>query len=315
MAKILAADIGGTNSRFALFNTANGVLAMEDSIWLETHGAPTFPALLEQLWASDFSATPGNFDSAALAVAGAVSHGVECRHLPNAPWSVDLREVDFGTHKACLINDYAAQAFACRTHAVDEAVVLQDGEAEDDGVIGVIGAGTGLGYSALIPAEKGWTALPSEGGHMAFPFTGKEELEYSEFNRKESGRRWAEGDSVVTGLGLSLVHKFLTGEDLTPKKISQKITSESETTKWYARFYGRACRNWTIALMAQGGLYIAGGIAAKNPMFVNVPEFLEEFHNTHVYADFLHSVPIKLNANEESGLLGAGFYGAQLLAE
>ncbi len=43
------------------------------------------------------------------------------------------------------------------------------------------------------------------------------------------------------------------------------------------------------------------------------PEFLEEFHNSHVYLDFLQSVPIKLNTNEESGLLGAGFYAAQLL--
>lgn len=313
MAKILAADIGGTNSRFALFDTTGDKLEMEDSIWLETHGAATFPELLEQLWQSDFSVVPGGFDSAALAVAGAVRHGVECPFLPNAPWGVDLRDVDLGTKKACLINDFAAQAYACRTHAVDDAVIIQDGKALEDGVIGVIGAGTGLGYAALLPTDYGWTALPSEGGHMAFPFTGKEEYAYAEFNRKESGRNWAEGDSVVTGLGLKLVHQFLTGEDLSPKDISDKITPDSETTKWYARFYARACRDWAIALMAEGGVYIAGGIAAKNPMFVNVPEFLEEFHNSHVYNDYLQSVPIKLNVNEESGLLGAGFFAVQLL--
>jgi len=313
MAKILAADIGGTNSRFALFEDAGGKLLMEDSIWLETHGATTFSELLEQLWDSDFNTRPGGFDSAALAVAGAVIRGVECPYLPNAPWGVDLKKVDFGTEKACLINDFAAQAYACRTRAVNDAMVIQDGHADDDGVIGVIGAGTGLGYSALIHGENEWIALPSEGGHMAFPFTGKEEMEYAEFNRRASGRNWAEGDSVVTGLGLQLIHKYLTGEDMSPIDISAKITPESETTKWYARFYGRACRNWAIAMMCEGGLYIAGGIAAKNPMFVNVPEFLDEFHNSHVYENFLHSVPIKLNTNEESGLLGAGFYAMQLL--
>lgn len=315
MAKILAADIGGTNSRFALFEGREGELFMEDSIWLETHGAATFPELLEQLWDSDFAAVPGGFDSAALAVAGAVTHGVECGFLPNAPWGVDLREVNFGVSKACLINDFAAQAYACRTRAVDDALVIQPGEADDVGVIGVIGAGTGLGYSALLHGENEWIALPSEGGHMAFPFTGGRECEYGEFNRRESGRNWAEGDSVVTGLGLQLVHRFLTGEDLLPKEISMKITPDSETTRWYARFYGRACRDWAIALMCHGGLFIAGGIASKNPMFVQVPEFLEEFHNSHVYGDFLRSVPIKLNANEESGLLGAGFYGLQLLGK
>ena len=97
MAKILAADIGGTNSRFALFNTAHDGLEMEDSIWLESHAVSSFDELLDQLWDSDFSAVPGGFDSAALAVAGAVRGGVECRKLPNVPWSIDLRTVDFGT--------------------------------------------------------------------------------------------------------------------------------------------------------------------------------------------------------------------------
>ena len=316
MAKILAADIGGTNSRFALFEARDNDLEMVDSIWLETHGAATFSELLEQLWDSRFKAAPGGFDSAVLAVAGAVERGLVCEHLPNAPWSVDLRTVDFGLGKgrACLINDFAAQAYACRTHAVDDALVIQAGEADPGAAIAVIGAGTGLGYSALLPVNGIWSALPSEGGHMAFPFTGPEEAEYGEFNRRESGRCWAEGDSVVTGLGLQLVHKYLTGEEKTPREISESVTADSETVKWYARFYGRACRNWAVALMCFGGLFIAGGVAAKNSLYVESPEFLKEFHNTHVYSDFLHSIPVKLNANQESGLYGAGFYGAQLLA-
>ena len=246
MAKILAADIGGTNSRFALFEARDNDLEMVDAIWLETHGAATFSELLEQLWDSRFKAAPGGFDSAVLAVAGAVERGLVCEHLPNAPWSVDLRTVDFGLGKgrACLINDFAAQAYACRTHAVDDALVIQAGEADPDAAIAVIGAGTGLGYSALLPVNGIWSALPSEGGHMAFPFTGPEEAEYGEFNRRESGRCWAEGDSVVTGLGLQLVHKYLTGEEKTPREISESVTADSETVKWYARFYGRACRNW-----------------------------------------------------------------------
>lgn len=314
MAKILAADIGGTNSRFALFTAKGDTLEMGDSIWLETHGAATFPELLKQLWESDFPVRPGSFDAAVLAPAGAVHQGVTCPDLPNAPWGIDIREVDFGTDAVCLINDFSAQAYACRTTAVDNAVVIQEGQGVDGETIGVIGAGTGLGYSALLKSGNTWKALPSEGGHMAFPFFGRDEAEYAEFNQVESGRNWPEGDSVVTGLGLQLVHRFLTGEELSPKEISEKITPESETTRWYARFYARACRNWAIGVMSLGGFFIAGGIAAKNPMFVNVPEFIKEFHNSHVYQDFLHSVPVKLNCNEESGLFGAAFYGTQLLA-
>nr|WP_321514224.1 glucokinase [uncultured Pseudodesulfovibrio sp.] len=314
MAKILAADLGGTNSRFALFETTGDSFVMVDSIWLETHGAESFPQLLEQLWSSEFPVRPGDFDCAVLAAAGAVVGGVTCPRLTNASWGIDIRDVDFGTHSVSVINDFAAQAFACRTSAVDDAMVIQDGESVDGAPIAVIGAGTGLGYSALIPTECGWSALPFEGGHMAFPFFGRKEAEYGEFNQRESGRHWPEGDSVVTGLGLKLVHSFLTGEDLTPKEISASITIKDQTTKWYSRFYARACRDWAIGVMSRGGFFIAGGIAAKNPMFVTVPEFLEEFHDSHIYGDFLRSVPIRLNCNEESGLYGAGFYGMQMLA-
>jgi glucokinase len=311
MAKILAADIGGTNSRFALFDTAGGILGMERSLWLKTHEAASFADLLDQVRASGFPLS-GAIDAAVLAVAGAVHGGVQCR-LPNAPWGVDLREVVLGARTACLINDFAAQAFACRTSAVTGAQVIQAGESEPDAVVGVIGAGTGLGHSALIPDGDRWVALSSEAGHMSFPFTGQEEAVYGEFNRTASGRNWAEGDTVVTGLGLHLLHQHLTGEDLPPAGISARITPESATTRWFARFYGRACRNWAMAVMARGGLFIAGGVAARNPMLVTVPEFLDEFHNSHVHGEFLRTVPIRLNANEESGLYGAALYGAQLL--
>ncbi|EGB13812.1 Glucokinase [Pseudodesulfovibrio mercurii] len=314
MAKILAADIGGTHSRFALFEARGNDLEMLDSIWLDTHGARTFPELLEQLWDSEFPVRPGGFEAAVLAPAGAVYHGLTCPDLPNAPWGIDLREVDFGTPAVRLINDFSAQAYACRTSAVADALVIQAGEPVDGETIGIIGAGTGLGYSALLRTGDTWTALPSEGGHMAFPFIGRDEAEYAEFNRIESGRNWPEGDSVVTGLGLQLVHRFLTGEDLTPKEISARITPQSETTRWYARFYARACRNWAIGLMTTGGMFIAGGVAAKNPMFVQVPDFLEEFHNSHVYQEFLGTIPVRLNANQASGLFGAAFFGAQMLA-
>lgn len=311
MAIILAADIGGTNSRFALFDTAGGALVMERSLWLKTHEAASFADLLDQVRAGGFPLS-GAIDAAVLAVAGAVHGGTICR-LPNAPWGVDLREVNLGTPTARLINDFAAQAYACRTSAVAGARVIQAGEAEPDGIVGVIGAGTGLGHSALIPDGGRWVALSSEAGHMSFPFSGPKEAAYEEFNRTATGRDWAEGDTVVTGLGLHLLHRHLTGEDLPPDEISARITSGSPTTKWFARFYGRACRNWAMALMARGGLYLTGGVAARNPLLVTAPEFLEEFHHSHVHAEFLRTVPIRLNTNQESGLYGAAFHGAQLL--
>ena len=314
MGMILAADIGGTNSRFARFTVTDGKhLEMKDSVWLETGAVESFAELVDNFWKSGLSEGPGDFDAAVVAVPGPVKEGTLCDAMPNVRWDVDLSVVDFGVPCTSLVNDFTAQAYACRTVAVRDAAVIQEGVRQRRGVIGVLGAGTGLGHSALIPCGRGWTALASEGGHMASAFVGVREAEYAEFNRLRTGRPWAEGDSVVTGLGLATLHEFLTGEVLAPREIAAKLTVESETTRWFARFYGRACRNWALGLMAGGGMYLTGGVAAKNPMFVTAPEFLHEFHDCPIHEGFLRQVPVKLNTNEESGLYGAAFLGVQLL--
>jgi len=313
MVRILAADIGGTHSRFAVFKAADGKLDMGDSRWLETRGATSFVHLIDQLRESGFALDAG-YDAAVLAVAGPVTDGTRCR-LPNVPWTVDLGDVELGTRRACLINDYAAQAHACRSRVMDVARILQPGRADPEGVVGVIGAGTGLGHAALIPDRGRWIALSSEAGHMAFPFTGSDEADFEAFVRCETGRGCAEADVVVSGPGLRLLHAHLTGHWLSPADISAAISPESPTAGWFARFYGRACRNWALAVMCRGGLVVGGGVAARNSMFVTIPEFLEEFRNCATHAEFLRTLPVRLNADDRSGLYGAATHGAQWLAD
>jgi len=55
MHRILAADIGGTNSRFAAFETdSGGRLSLRQSCWLPTEKADSFTHLIEQLHGEDF---------------------------------------------------------------------------------------------------------------------------------------------------------------------------------------------------------------------------------------------------------------------
>jgi glucokinase len=46
MESILAADIGGTSSRFAWFERGGSVLSLRESIWLPTREAASFADLL-----------------------------------------------------------------------------------------------------------------------------------------------------------------------------------------------------------------------------------------------------------------------------
>ena len=318
MTTLLVADIGGTNSRFAAFRAGpDGGLTMGESEWLKTTAVGSFPELLDRLWAGDFPLAPGDVDMAVFAVAGPIRKKVYCSP-PNIDWDIDASDSRrrFGLPAIHLINDFAAQAYACRTPAVADAETLQAGEANPEGAVAVIGAGTGLGHCALMPVGRvGFTAIPSEAGHAAFPFVGEREEAYGAFLRKRLGTAYAIGDHVVSGRGLALAHEFLTGETLSPAEVAAKLRSGVETLEWFARFYGRAARNYALYVLSTGGLYVAGGVAAKNREIVRHPAFLDEFRLSENHAELLAAMPVSLNANESSGLYGAAFYGLLALSD
>ncbi|MBN2059384.1 MAG: glucokinase, partial [Deltaproteobacteria bacterium] len=117
---------------------------------------------------------------------------------------------------------------------------------------------------------------------------------------------------VVSGLGLSLVHEFLTGQALEPARVSELLTEKSETLHWMARFYGRACRNYALHALALGGVYISGGVAARVPDLVTDDEFSREFHRSETMGHLLKNIPVFLNLNEESGLWGGAMAALSL---
>ena len=105
----------------------------------------------------------------------------------------------------------------------------------------------------------------------------------------------------------------LTGEVLTPAALAPRLGNFPRTVEWFARFYARACRNYALAVLALGGVYVCGGVAAKNPRLVEHPAFLEEFRLSPSHAELLSGLPVMLNTNEDSGVFGAAIFGAQRL--
>jgi glucokinase len=317
MRQILTADIGGTNSRFSHFEwDPEGRLQRVKSIWLETKAYDSFPELMKDFRASDFTLRPEDAEIAVFAVAGPVE-GETYADPPLISWDVDVSraEVQFGLRKCLLINDFAAQAFACRSAVGEAATRVVPGTVARGGTVAVVGAGTGFGLAALVPdGYGGHVAMPSEGGHASFPFEGEEEHGYAQFLRAETGEVYATPNTVVSGRGLSLVHKFLTGDALPPEKVSARIEKASKTLLWFSRFFARVARNFALQTVATGGLYIAGGVAAKVPKVVTHGAFLDEFRRSESMANLLQRIPVFLNANEESGLWGAAVRGMQELS-
>jgi glucokinase len=316
MTKILAADIGGTNSRFAHFETGEGgVLELRGTCWLGTKESSSFGGLMDNLRRTDFALSPEQADIAVFAVAGPVERGGVYSNPPYIDWDIDISAPgEFGLGHAVLVNDFVAQAWAAVSPVGQAAREILGGEADPAGAVAVIGAGTGLGMAALVPdGAGGYSAMPSEGGHQAFPLLTKEECELGRFVTKDTGDAYPTGNTVVSGGGLSRIHEFLTGERLKPGEVADRLDGFPDTLSWMARLYGRACRDFALATLATGGLYIAGGVAARVPAMVEHEAFGAEFRSSPKMAAVLSRIPVRLITDQESGLWGAAMCGLKML--
>jgi glucokinase len=316
--RILCADIGGTNSRFGSFEIGTaGNLSLVETKWFRTEEAASFGHLIRLVETSGFELVPADADMVVIAVAGPVERGIYSAP-PLIPWDVDLTNArsNYAFKRALLINDFVAQAYATRTFVGQSARELLPGRAMPGAAVAVMGAGTGLGKALLVPLRSGgYIAIPSEGAHAGFPFVSREECRFQEFLTRETGEESITANSVVTGKGLTFVHQFLTGERLEPKDVMAKCASDCETLVWASRFYGRACRNFVLETLSLGGLYIAGGIAAKVPRLVSHDAFSREFRSSKTMGRLLAQIPVALMSDEESGLWGAAFLGQQVVQE
>ena len=201
-----------------------------------------------------------------------------------------------------------AQAQGFRTPLAQETRPIQPGRYDPAKVRGVMGAGTGLGMAALVPlADGGHQVLSSEGGHGARFFQPGEQ-DYLRFVTEATGEPYPRGDVVLSGLGLTLVHRFLS-----PAEVAAELTPDCETTAWFAGFYGRAARDFALTVLAAGGMYISGGVAAKNPMLVTHPRFALEFVDSPTMARFLAAIPVSLARRQDMGLYGAALCAHLLL--
>jgi glucokinase len=316
MKNILTADIGGTNSRFAHFTSdRNGNLSLVNTVWFQTHEMSSFAELISGLNKKSFSILPDRADVTVIAIAGPVERGVYSSP-PFISWDIDVSNArtDYGFNTCLLINDFVAQAYACKSPVGDAAETILAGQIIDDAAVAVIGAGTALGKALLMPYEKGrYVAVPSEGGHASFPFSSAREFQYHEFLLQHLNHKYITANFVVSGQGLSYVHHFLSGRDLKPGEVAAELSLDSETLIWASRFYGRVCRNYALETLALGGVYIAGGVAAKIPQLLKHSAFEAEFRSSSTMSDILSNIPVFLITNEESGLWGAAFLGVQTI--
>ncbi|MGE0239397.1 MAG: glucokinase, partial [Parvibaculaceae bacterium] len=262
----LVGDIGGTNSRFGL--VAEGSVEVGRIAKLKNDD---FGSLEDAARAYLDRQGIDGLAAAAIAVAGIVMD--EDFLLTNRDWMISRSRLKgrLGTEKLIILNDF--EALALSLPHLEQVNLIQIGGATlpPRRLKIVLGPGTGLGMAALAPLPQGgWMALPGELGHVNLPVATREEFDLREA-MSEPGVVF-ESEFAVTGGGLSLIYRTiarLAGREprlATPEQVLQAALAGSDPDAvktldhfviWLARLAGDAA----MMMQAQGGVYLAGGIA------------------------------------------------------
>ena len=197
----LIADIGGTNSRFALL-TEDGTLT--DLLTFPIAEGSDFTAAVAERVIPAFASRPR---SAVLALAGMI--GGERVKIVNGGWYVEPRRLleTIGLDDVVLINDFEALALALPAFQDDALVPIGNGGFAPDEAKLVIGPGTGLGIAALIPVGDRWLPVATEGGHMDFGPAHPREFEIWPFLSPTGAR--VQVETVLSGPGIENLYRAI----------------------------------------------------------------------------------------------------------
>ena len=299
----LIGDIGGTKVLLALVEEGKIVHLRR----LVSADFSSFDALLGT-YLRDLSAPIGG---GCLAVAGPVADDGRFAKITNLPWTIDATALEkkfaISPGRLTLINDFAGVALGVTALAPDQCVTLQCGEPRTDGVKLVIGAGTGLGMALLLPEGPGFRVLPGEGGHIGFAPQDETQARVWLALFEEHGRVTAE--RVISGPGLAAIHRILTGENADPADISARAlggeTVARQAVDVFLAAFGAFAGDMALAVMARGGVILAGGIAAKILPLMQAGTFLTAFNAKAEHADLACRMPVHVAVDPEIGLQGA----------
>lgn len=302
---ILCGDIGGTKT---LLGLAGEGRLIADRRYANAD-FPDFAALLSAFLA-DTHTQPASLAGGCLALAGPIADSGTSARLTNLPWTIDVPELArrFGLPPPRLVNDFAAAAVGAVTAPSSQLFTLQSGEPLPDAPRLVVGAGTGLGMAMVLPDRDSWRCIAGEGGHVAFAPADEQQSALWAFLRKQHGRvTW---ERVVSGPGLAAIHEFISGDTLLPEQITELAHTEADgnAAKALAIFlasYGAFAGDMALACLARGGVFLAGGIAAKLLDLLPDSNFLAAFNAKAEHAAIAARMPVHVATDPLLGLRGA----------
>jgi glucokinase len=293
----LIADIGGTNARFALIENGQA----RDEQVLACADYPDVIAAVEH-YLNSIGALAGAHRpiAAALAIAGPITGDIV--RMTNHVWQFSAAQTRerLGLRRLIVLNDFTALAMAVRHLPQRELRQIGGGRASPNTPMAVIGPGTGLGVSGLIPTGKHWIPLQGEGGHVTLSVMNEREMAvFAQLHQRFSH---VSAERVLSGPGLVNLYDALCAlegvvpEVLAPRDVARRAKEAScriclEAVSMFCALLGTMAGNLVLTLGAVGGVYIGGGVVPSLGVLFTSSHFRDRFEDKGRYADYLAAVP------------------------
>lgn len=308
----LLADIGGTNARFA-FQSAPGeplsdirVLPVADFSGVQAAAKHYLDGL-----------SPRSVRAAAIAIANPVTG--DAVRMTNHDWAFSqraLREA-MGWERLRVLNDFTALALALPVLPAADLRQLGGGEPVPRAARALLGAGTGLGVSGLLPyGADGWVPLAGEGGHVTLPAATPRERLLMDALAARYGR--ASAERVCSGAGLLDSFRVLCeadgvavpgverAADVTEAALAHGQPQALEALNLFCALLGSVAGNLALTLGARGGVYLGGGIVPRLGAWFDASPFRARFEDKGRFNGYLRAIPVwVITARESPALLGA----------
>ena len=308
----LLADIGGTNARFAL-EIAPGQTDQIVVLPCADHASLT-QALRVYLALPAVAAAGGALiRDAGIAIANPVD-GDSVR-MTNHHWefSIAAMRAELALRTLVVVNDFTALARSLPLLSSAQKCQVGGGQAREHGALGLIGPGTGLGVSGLIPSSAGWVALLSEGGHVSFSPADETEIGILQFALTEFEHVSAE--RLMSGVGLELIYRALAQRAgvmpeaiAAPEILRRALAGEStlcdQVIEAFCKMLGTVAGNLAVTLGARGGIYIGGGIVPRLGKRFAASGFRARFEQKGRFAGYLAQVPTYVVLAQYPAFLG-----------
>ena len=328
---VLAADIGGTNSNFGFCELDGNSIKLLASLHVKSKEITEFAAVVADVLAyakSTFNLTP---TISCFGAAGVVSVNQDFAKPTNLDFVIDAHKIKEATDlkTVIIINDFQAVGYGIDYIEPEKLIEIHKDKKQEKRNKVCLGAGTGLGKSILLWDEqkKHYTALPSEGGHSDFSAQTQHDLDLLTFiQNEEKISCHISWEDVLSGYGIQRIYKYISSlstypanefdteieQTLFPPDYISRYRTKSErckkTFEIYSVLYARCAKNFALDALALGGVYIAGGIAAKNIEIFKQDCFIQEFTNCGKLAHLLKEIPIYIVADYNVSLYGAAVY-------